>query len=72
MRITVKVRPNAKRESVVRENEVCFLVAVSVPAKGGKANWAVVRALAAYFDIAPSRIALVSGATVREKVFDID
>lgn len=71
MRITVKVRPNAKKESVSQTGEADFFVAVAAPPREGKANLAVVRALAAHFGVAPSRIALVSGGTAREKVFEI-
>ena len=48
-----------------------FIVAVKAPAKEGRANWAVARALAEYFKIAPSRVELVSGFSSKEKVFEI-
>jgi len=44
---------------------------VKAPAKEGRANWAVARALAEYFKIAPSRVELVSGFSSKEKVFEI-
>ncbi|MEK7519744.1 MAG: DUF167 domain-containing protein [Patescibacteria group bacterium] len=70
MRITVKAKPNARAESVVKKDGM-FHVAVKAPATEGKANIAVARALANYFDIAPSRIRLISGARRKVKVFEL-
>jgi hypothetical protein len=38
----------------------------------GKANEAVIKALAKYFDTAKSNIELIKGATSSEKVFNIN
>ncbi len=72
MRIYVQVRPNARRTGIRQVDEGHFVVAVSAPAKEGKANLAVTKALAEHFRIAVSRIALVSGAVARDKVFEIE
>jgi len=37
----------------------------------GKANEAIIRALAKYFDTAPSRIKLIAGQTSKQKLFEI-
>ncbi len=82
MKIVVKVKPNAKVEEVERVTQTSLLledkkemsvykVSVKAPPVGGKANKAVVNALADYFDVAPSLISLVSGPTSKNKIFEI-
>ncbi len=82
MRIIVKVKPNAKVQVVERvkqsslltedKNEIpVYKVAVKEPPVDGKANKAVVKALASYFEVAPSLVSLVSGVSVKQKVFEI-
>lgn len=83
MKIIVKAKPNSKKESVERitqatlglENNktelVEYKVSVKEPPVGGKANEAVIKALAKYFDVAPSLIRLHSGATAKRKIFEI-
>ena len=82
MRIIVKVKPNAKVQVVERvkqsslltedKNEMpVYKVQVKEPPVDGKANKAVVKALASYFEVAPSLVSLVSGVSVKQKVFEI-
>ena len=71
MTVTVKVKPGAKTASVKREGDV-LVVAVREPAREGLANEAVRRELAAWLDVAPSRVRLLRGATSRIKTFQID
>jgi len=84
MKIAVKTKPNSKVEKVERVTQaslelgdnkselVEYKVCVKEAPVGGKANIAVIKALAKYFDIAPSLISLHSGATAKRKVFEID
>ncbi len=71
MKIYVKVKPKAKAERFVQVDETHFSVAVKEPPIAGRANEAVIKALAAHFGVSPSRIALISGGTAREKAFEI-
>ena len=71
MTVTVKVRAGAKTASVKREGEM-LVISVREPAREGRANDAVRRELAAWLDIAPSRVRLLRGATARIKKFAID
>ena len=48
-----------------------FIVAVKEPPKDGKANRAIERALAEYFNVPPSRVRIVSGHASRENVVEI-
>jgi uncharacterized protein (TIGR00251 family) len=70
MKIRVKVTPNSKTEGVTREGDI-FLVRVKELAKEGKANRAVIRVLAEYFGIPPSRVAILSGFASRNKTIEI-
>jgi len=71
MKINVTVKPNAKQEQVEKTGENEFVVRVKARPQEGKANQAVVEALAEYFDVAKSRVVLLRGQTSKHKVFDI-
>jgi uncharacterized protein YggU (UPF0235/DUF167 family) len=83
MKIIVKAKTRAKEEKVERVEQpaldlgagksemVTYKVSVKEMPIGGKANEAIIKALARYFDTAPSRIQLVSGAASKQKVFEI-
>ena len=71
MRIFVKAKPGAKRNSVEKEDGSHFIVSTSARPQQGKANQAVAKLLADYFDIAPSRVRIISGSSSKQKVFEI-
>ena len=71
MRISVKVKPNARQNSINQIDENTFEVRVTVPPEKGKANKKVIELLAKHFHTAKSNIELVSGETSKEKVFEI-
>jgi len=83
MRILVKAKPRSKVEKVERVGQptldlggkktelVVYKVSVKEPPVDGRANEAVVKALAKYFDVAISNVRLVSGETSRQKIFEI-
>ena len=48
-----------------------YKVSVKEPAKEGRANWAVERALAKHFNVSPSRVRIVSGQTSKTKIVEI-
>jgi uncharacterized protein YggU (UPF0235/DUF167 family) len=66
LRITVKVKPGSRQPGISSAGEV-LVVAVRQRAIDGAANAAVVAALAAWFDVAPSRISIEGGASGRLK-----
>ncbi len=72
MRIFVKVIPKAKMAKIEKMNDNHFKVWVTESPEGGKANEAVIRLIADYFNIKESDILLVSGASSRQKVLEID
>ncbi len=71
MKIFVKAKPNAEEESIKKIDGINFVVAVKEPPIKGKANRAIVRALAEYFSVAPSAVQLVSGFSSKQKIFEI-
>lgn len=71
MKIFVKAKPLAKEESIKKIDDVNFIVAVKEPPVRGLANAAITRALAEYFNVALSRVRIVSGFSSKQKVFEI-
>jgi len=71
MKISVNVKPNAKQVKIERVNESHFLIRVKEKPQEGKANRAVIKALAEYFGIPQADVVLLRGQTAREKCFEI-
>ncbi len=71
MKISVAVKTRAKNEYVKKTGEGRYTVAVGMAPEKGRANSAIAAALAEYFDVARSRVRLVSGATTKQKIFEI-
>lgn len=71
MRIYVKAKPGAREEGVEKIDESNFIVSVKEPPVQGRANAAILKALADYFGVAVGRIKIVSGWTSRQKVVEI-
>lgn len=71
MRIFVKAKPGAKGEEVKKIDETNFVVSVKEPPLQGRANAAIIKAIAAYFQIAPSRVRIVFGYTSRDKIIEM-
>ncbi len=69
--IRVKVTPRASRNELLPLPDGSFVAKVTAPPADGEANRAVIRLLADYFAVAPSRIQLIAGRTSRQKVFEI-
>lgn len=71
MKISVQIKPNASFNKIKKISDNHFEIFTTAPAKENKANEAVIKMLAEFFDIAPSCIKLVKGAKSKQKVFDI-
>ncbi len=72
MLLTVTVKPKAKKPFVTELRGGAFVVAVSAPPVEGKANAALIKALAKHLGVAPSRLSIVQGATGRNKVVQLE
>ena len=71
MRIVVTVVPQARRAHVESLESGGLRVAVTAPPREGRANAAVIAALAEHFHISRSRVRIVRGERSRKKVVEI-
>jgi uncharacterized protein YggU (UPF0235/DUF167 family) len=75
-RVAIRVKPGAARTSVggcyAGPRGSALVVAVTARAVDGRATQAAVRAVAAALGVRPAAVRLVSGATSRDKVVEVD
>lgn len=71
MRLTIVAKPKKKQEKVIQISSDTYAVSVKEPPVDGRANGAIVQALAKYFSISPSQITLVSGHTAKIKTIEV-
>ncbi len=71
MKIFVKAKPAAKEDKVEKIDEEHFSVSVKEPPIQGRANLAIVKSLAEYFNVSPSRVKIISGFISRLKTIEI-
>ena len=71
MRIRVRVKPGAHVDSVRREPDGSLLISVRARAQEGKANEAVVKAVAKFLRLPKSSVRIVSGPSSRTKVLEV-
>ena len=72
MRVTIRVRPGASRTEVAGSHDGALVVRVTAPAVDGRATEAALRAVADAFDVRPRAVTLVSGATSRTKIVEVN
>lgn len=73
MRITVRVKPGGSRTQVGGAyGDGQLVVRTTAPAVDGRANAAVIAAVAEAFGLAPARVSIIQGHTARSKVLDLD
>ncbi|MEO0005149.1 MAG: DUF167 domain-containing protein [candidate division WOR-3 bacterium] len=71
MQIQVLVKPRSNVNKVIPNPDGSFTVTVAAPPVEGKANQAVVAALAEFFKVPKTFIRLVAGERSRRKIFQI-
>jgi hypothetical protein len=72
VRITIRVKPGSARAFTGGQHGDALVVAVNAQAVDGKATEAALRAVADAFGVRRRDVTLVTGATSRDKVVDID
>jgi len=72
VRVSIWVRPGSTRPGVGGEHDGALVVRVSPRAVDGKATAAALAAVAAAFGVRQHAVTLVSGATSRTKIVDVD
>lgn len=71
MKITITVKTNTKQDKVEEISAGEFRVHVKAPPREGRANEAVIGALADHFGVPKSRIAIVGGFKSKRKIISI-
>ncbi|MEI1279078.1 DUF167 domain-containing protein [Leptospira venezuelensis] len=71
MKIQVRVKPNSKKPSLIKSEDGVWIVAVKEPATEGKANDAVVRAVAEELGLAPSKVKILRGEKSKLKLLEV-
>ncbi|MGH3282116.1 MAG: DUF167 domain-containing protein [Trebonia sp.] len=72
MRLAIRVKPGGARTSVGGCRGDALVVTVTARAVNGKATEAALRAVADAFVVKRREVTLVTGATSRDKVVDVD
>jgi uncharacterized protein YggU (UPF0235/DUF167 family) len=71
MRIKVKVKPNSNKNELKEMLPGFFVARVTVPPEKGRANDKVTEMLSKHFKVPKSSIRLISGASYKEKIFEV-
>ena len=71
MKITVTVKTHAQENTVEAIDAAHYIVRLNAVPVEGKANDALIKLLAAHFDIPRSRITIVSGFSSHTKIIEI-
>ena len=71
MKLFIFAKPGAKEDSVKKINDTHFVVTVREPPIQGRANKAIIKTLAEFLGISPSRLNMVLGHTNKQKVIEI-
>ncbi len=71
MKLFITAKPGASKESVEKTDETHFVVAVKEPPVQGRANAAIIKALANFLDVAPSRVRIIAGTISRQKTIEV-
>ena len=70
-RLTLRVSPGARRSELVGRHGAGWKVRVTAAPEAGRANEAVLRVLAGALAVPRDRLAVVAGATARDKVIEL-
>lgn len=71
MKLSVTVKTNARKNEVAKADDGTYRVAVTASPIEGKANKAVIKLLAEYFDVPKSHIEIIAGHSSKQKMFEV-
>ena len=71
MKVTIIAHPNAKKSRIEKDVFGTLHIYVNQPPLEGKANKAIIEALATFLNIKKNKIMLLSGEKSKHKVFEI-
>lgn len=72
MKISVKVKTRAKKDKIEKIGENNFIISIKEAPIEGKANKAIIKSLAEYFNIKKSNIEIIRGHKSKEKTIKIN
>ncbi|MDD5433236.1 MAG: DUF167 domain-containing protein [Candidatus Pacebacteria bacterium] len=72
MQIKIKVKTKAREEKVMKIGEDSFEVYVKALPEKGKANKAVVKALAKYLKVSRDNIKIIAGKATKQKILEME
>ncbi len=70
--ISVKVKPNAKKQAIQEEADGSLTVYLKSPPVDGKANQELIEVLAEKFELRKSQITIKAGLSSRNKVIELE
>ena len=70
-RISVTVKPNARKSLIAKLSETDYRISVHAPAQDGEANRVLIELLAQHFDVPKTTIRIVHGHFSRRKLVEI-
>jgi uncharacterized protein YggU (UPF0235/DUF167 family) len=70
--IKVTAKPRAKKAEVKETAPGHYRIAVAAAPEKGKANSAIIKALACHLGVAPSRLKILKGVAGKKKIVEID
>ncbi len=71
MRISIKVKPNSRKNEVILQEDGSYLVRVTSPPVEGRANNQLLEILADHFDRPKRDVTILRGTKGRKKVIEI-
>lgn len=71
MNIVVKVKPNAKKNELLKISDNNFEIKTTATPENGKANESVVEILSKFFRIGKTKIKIIKGLTSHLKIIEI-
>lgn len=72
MKFKITVKPNARKNEVIRNPDGTLVVRVAVPPIEGKANEKVIEVLSEYLNKPKRAISIVSGFKGRNKIVEVE
>lgn len=71
MKFVVEAKPNAHKNTVEMLAPGRYRICVTIPPDDNKANLAIIKLLAKFLDLAPSKLKIIRGQTSRKKIIEI-
>ena len=71
MRIKISVKPNARKDEVIKADDGSLTIRVAMPPVEGKANERIIEVLADYFGKPKRNVSILAGFKGRKKLVEI-